>query len=192
GVALAVGGETVRYPLHLASFALFTRLGRRRALDHFVRGQIFGRIQERPGITYGELLRASGIGNGNLAYHLRVLEREGFVRAERQGRWKLLYPVTAPPAGRGIILSLPQRQVLDAVAASPGLSESALRERLGVNKRTLAYHLRGLVVLGLVREEGWGSAKRFLPGELDVMLDERDGASAKEKEVDRPDDVARG
>jgi DNA-binding transcriptional ArsR family regulator len=185
GVALAVGGESVRHPLHLASFALFTRLGRKRVLDNFVRGQLFGRVQERPGITYGELLQASGIGNGNLAYHLRVLEREGFVRSERQGRFKLFYPTHAPMTGRGLIISSPQKRVLDAVAAAPGISTRMLASGLGMPPRIITYHARGLAMLGLLRTEGWGAERRHFPGDLSLLEPQ---PRTRERDLEHPEE----
>jgi hypothetical protein len=74
--------ENWKYLL-LLSFAvplLYTRIHGKKTLDNFVRGQVFGHIQSQPGTHFNDIKKTLQLGNGNLAYHLQKLEKEGFIK----------------------------------------------------------------------------------------------------------------
>jgi predicted transcriptional regulator len=114
-----------------------------------------------------------------------VLEREGFVRSERQGRFKLFYPTHAPMTGRGLIISAVQKRVLDAVAAAPGITTRALASSLSMTRRIATYHARGLAVLGLLRTEGWGAERRHFTGDLSLLEPQ---PRMREKDLENPEE----
>jgi len=60
---------------------LYVRLKKKDVLSHFTRGQIFGYIQANPGAHYNAIIQDLGLRNGVGAYHLKVLEREGFIKS---------------------------------------------------------------------------------------------------------------
>lgn len=66
-------------------------------LANEIRGLIRGYLLAHPGVHYGFLKEELGLVNGTLAYHLRVLEREGLVESEKVGRKRLFYAI-----GKGV------------------------------------------------------------------------------------------
>jgi hypothetical protein len=84
--------EVGLYAFLLPFVALFTRIKSEKVLDHFRRGQIYGFIIATPGAHYRQIKEKLEIGNGTLAYHLHVLEREGLIKSQNDGLKKLFYP----------------------------------------------------------------------------------------------------
>jgi DNA-binding transcriptional ArsR family regulator len=178
--ALLIGGEVALLALALPAVWLYSRIRKERVLDHFVRGQIYGHIKHEPGFTYTDLKRVSGLGNGALGYHLYVLERSELIRSERQGRWKRYYPRGVARSAE-MILSESQRSVLLAVASKPGVRQTELAVLVGMSRQNVAYHLRRLAALRLVRLEGWGSrVSCHLGSDADATLN---GRAAREIEA---------
>ncbi|MFZ0514373.1 MAG: winged helix-turn-helix transcriptional regulator [Candidatus Nitrosopolaris sp.] len=61
---------------------------------HDSKTEILGQIDKNPGIRYRELLRLTGLTNGGLEYHLKILERSHKVRVDRHnGRRTRYYPL---------------------------------------------------------------------------------------------------
>ncbi|MBM4248401.1 MAG: helix-turn-helix domain-containing protein [Euryarchaeota archaeon] len=147
GLGLAVGAtEPGKYGFFALFAALFTRLNRDEALDHRVRHQILGYLTENPGQHYNGLKKALNITNGGMVYHLLVLEREGFIRSQRDGILKRFYPanVKAPEKRQRTPEELVS-EILEAVGKRPGITQRELVERLVVNDEVVGYHLRKLV-----------------------------------------------
>jgi DNA-binding transcriptional ArsR family regulator len=169
GLALAFlfGSEALKLALLLVPIALYTRIRKDRVLDHFLRGQIYGRISENPGKTYGELLADLGIGNGTLAHHIYILRRAGLVRSEKEGKFTRFYPTGIPTKKAGALLSQVQRAIVAEVAKQPGLKLSEMARRMKMRNDSFTYNVRQLAVLGMVRLEGWGLEKRLFPGDKD-------------------------
>ncbi len=69
-------------------------------LELETRRKVLDLIVAQPGIHFRGLLKSTGLGSGTLHYHLSVLEREGYVRHDREGRVKRFFakrPVGTPP-----------------------------------------------------------------------------------------------
>src|SRR5947209_17722354 len=58
---------------------------------------ILKHIGRNPGIRYRELLRATGLANGTLEYHLKMLEKSNTIKVERRdGRRARYFPICIP------------------------------------------------------------------------------------------------
>jgi DNA-binding transcriptional ArsR family regulator len=75
-----------------------------KAVSHPLRMQILGALRRRGPSTASELARELGESSGSTSYHLRQLERFGFVSDDdeqpsgRERRWKALHDLTTYPA----------------------------------------------------------------------------------------------
>ena len=75
-----------------------------KAVSHPLRMQLLGALRRRGPSTASELARELGESSGSTSYHLRQLERFGFVSdadeqpSGRERRWKSLYDLTTYPA----------------------------------------------------------------------------------------------
>ena len=159
--------EFGRYAFFSLLYPLYTRLSKDKLLENYTRGRIHGLIEGIPGIHYSELLRKLAVGNGNLAYHLKTLEREGIIRTKRIGKMKRFY-LSSDPAfsesrsrsettihveATSITENPTCTSILKLVESNPGLSESEISDLLGIPKQTVNYHIRGQEIAGNVRVE---------------------------------------
>jgi predicted transcriptional regulator len=157
--------EVGRYKFFALAFPLFSRLKKEKILDQFVRGQIYGMIRIKPGVHYSDIKEALGVGNGTLAYHLSVLEREGFIKSSRKGFKKLFNPTKLSPKFNdidkkfpkgeegpieGVKLSALQQTIIDTIKEHPGITESDLVSATKKSKQTINYNIKNLKTYGRI------------------------------------------
>jgi DNA-binding transcriptional ArsR family regulator len=140
--------------------ALFSRLRRDRLLDHPVREMIYEEVRRHTGIHYRQLLRTLGVSNGTLSFHLRHLERGGFVRSVRLRGRKHFYATEREPGPEAYLVTDRQRQMLTLLRASPGASQRDIARELGMSWSNVSYHVAALRSLGLVKTERDGKLSR--------------------------------
>jgi DNA-binding MarR family transcriptional regulator len=144
---LAIGGTEIGMFGLFALFApLFTRLNKDQALDNRIRYQILGYLTENPGQHYSAVKKALNLNNGGAVYHILVLEREGFIRSQRDGILKRFYPaaIKAPEKHKRTPEEL-VGEILADIDKKPGITQKELVERLVINDEVVGYHLRKLV-----------------------------------------------
>ncbi len=142
GAYFAADGNR-RYASFLG-LALYSRIKGKNLLENPVRKSIFDTVQEEPGINFTGLMEALEIKNGVLDYHLKRLEKEGLIRSKKLGMYRCYYPANydVPP---GL-----QEQIIHLVQGSPGISQSAIAEQLGVSRQMVSYHLSQLEESGIM------------------------------------------
>ena len=165
-VFLALGGlavgwnEAVMFALITQLLPLYSKIRREEVLDQYTRGKIHGYIIANPGEHYNSIKAQLKVKNGTLAYHLRVLEREGYVKSARDGPYKRFYPQEAVvPKNRSEFSSI-QEVVLENVRASPGITQNDVAARMGVSSQVVNYHIRNLVRAGRIRLQREGRITR--------------------------------
>jgi predicted transcriptional regulator len=178
-LTVLVGGtELGKVKFFAIAFPLFSRLRREEVLDQFTRGQIYGLVRGEPGIHYTKIKKVLKIGNGTLAYHLDVLEKEGFIRSSRDGLNRTFRPTRLParyredvderfPLGEevseGIRLSDLQEAIVALVRADPGITQASIVERIDVPKQTVSYNIKNLSRYGVIDAERRGRLTRCYP-----------------------------
>lgn len=195
GVAVSAGSTEVgRKGLFAAAYPLYARARKEKVLDQFLRGQIYGLIRGRPGIHYSRIRRTLEVGNGVLAYHLNVLEKEGFIRPKRLGTRLLYYPTKLPfalqdveerfPLGEepvsGIALSEVQERVVALIKDRPGISQSEIARALGMSKQRVSYHMRNLVLAEVITVIWDSNRTRCYPRDWDPQDDGSDDDAVPE------------
>jgi DNA-binding MarR family transcriptional regulator len=160
GLALAAGTETGKYKMMLLFVPLYTRLKKDKILDHETRGMIKGFVYADPGIHYNEIIRRLKLGNGTAAYHLKTLEREGFIVSRSDGFLRRFYP-----AGRALLeippkLDKVQRIILETVQENEGLGQRKIARLLKLPPSTVNRQINTLVKMGLLRLEMHGVTTR--------------------------------
>jgi predicted transcriptional regulator/uncharacterized membrane protein len=166
GIFLALSGlalgwnEVVLVAFINLLLPLYVKLRRDEVLDHYTRGKIHGYIIANPGEHYNSLKAQLRLKNGTLAYHLRVLEREGYVKTTRDGMFKRFYPMEALVPRRKSEFSGMQEIVLEHIRAAPGTNQNELARQMGVSSQVANYHIRNLVAAGMVRLERDGRETR--------------------------------
>ncbi|HLE96399.1 MAG TPA: hypothetical protein VI997_03435 [Candidatus Thermoplasmatota archaeon] len=133
-----------------AAVALYTRNHVSDVLDHPTRRRILELIEARPGLHKSGIRKEVGGAWGPFEFHLRALVAAGCVRTERERGFVLVYPTGERPAGP--LLTPSTRRVYEAVPPDgAALGVVALRERLGMSRQRLRYHVNALERLHLVR-----------------------------------------
>ena len=140
---------------------LYTKLRREEVLDHFTRGRIYGYITANPGDHYNSIQKALDIANGTFAYHIRVLEKEGYVRSVWEGTHKCFYPAGMNIPPRENTLRAGQRLIIERILEEPGISQREIAEDLGVSSATVSYHIRDLQEMGVVESERKGMRLKY-------------------------------
>lgn len=161
-VALVTGAvfatEAGRTGLLVSLAPLFTRLQPSDILTHDVRASVFAAIRNHPGIRFTELRKDLGISNGAMVFHLRVLQREGYV-VSRVAWTKRIYYASGSVAPS---VSLePSSEVATLLASSPALSQSEIARRFGISRQLARYHLRALERAGRVEAQRKGREVRY-------------------------------
>ncbi len=116
--------------------ALFTRISRAAATRQPVRRRILDLMAGRPGWNPTELMQETGLAEGTIRYHLRVLQRHGLVAVEKSAG-KLYYFVTEsngmslPAQALALLQSQQNRLIAKAIYCQPGINQGAIAERLG-------------------------------------------------------------
>ncbi len=156
--------EWARYRFLLLFLPLYTKLRKEAVLDQYTRGKIHGFIVANPGDYFASIAKALDVPAGTLAYHLRVLEREGHVFSRKQGVHRAFYPrgakVDPAPGGE---LSPVERAICEVVRKAPGVRGKDIASSMGITPPTVSYHLRRLVDRTAVRARRHGMAVRYYP-----------------------------
>jgi parallel beta-helix repeat protein len=148
--------------LSLFGVPLYSRIHGKKTLDNFVRGQVYGHIQSKPGTHFNEIRKTLKLGNGNLAYHLRKLEKEGFITSKRDKRNRRFYPVGVEvPEEDGIKLSKTQENILDYIERHPKSSQKDIARKIKESQQTISYNINVLVREGFLKEEKINGTKRY-------------------------------
>ena len=109
---------------------------------------ILAQIAETPGIRYRELLRLTGLSNGALEYHLRILERTHKVNVDRSGgRRGRYYPVDILADEShiiGFIRNNVSRQIVTFILENELCTFAEILEHIKKAPSTLSWHLKRL------------------------------------------------
>jgi predicted transcriptional regulator len=109
---------------------------------------ILKQIGETPGIRYRQLLRLTGLSNGTLEYHLRILEKTRKVRVDisdgKRGRY---YPVDILENETnivGFIRNNVSRQIVTFILEHEHCTFGEIQEHIKKAPSTLSLHLKRL------------------------------------------------
>ena len=118
---------------------------------------------EHPGATFTSIRDAMGLKNGAAAYHLDVLERQGFLHSATKGRRHFYYPNGSAQLWKDLPLSGLQNSILQAVRASPGIGVRELGRAIGKEPSSVGYNVKALAREGLLRTGRDGLRLRCYP-----------------------------
>lgn len=164
--ALALANRPLREKAIWLAVGLYTRLARPDILGHEDREKLYRLVETQPGIHFHALQRDLGWNTGTLTYHLRVLEKHGFMVSRRDGLYRRFYLSGAAPRKEVFENAGPQglrADVLEAVRNQHGISQSDLALALGANKQTVNYHVKALERQGAIRVEKRGRDTYLYP-----------------------------
>ena len=109
---------------------------------------ILKQIGETPGIRYRELVRSTGLSNGTLEYHLRILERTHKVKVDisdgRRGRYYPIDILANESNIIGFIRNNVSRQIVTFILEHELCTFGEILEHIKRAPSTLSWHLKRL------------------------------------------------
>jgi DNA-binding MarR family transcriptional regulator len=136
---------------------LYNKIDRDKVLDNYLRNQIYKYIQTNPGTNYSEIMKDTGVKNGVLVHHLKMLDREGYIKSDRDGMFRRFYPVgVAIPQKEIDHLSWFQIRIFNFIRMNPGTTPKNIADEVGKSKQVVNYHLNLMRNAALVRDEVQG------------------------------------
>jgi DNA-binding transcriptional ArsR family regulator len=148
---------------------LYSRIEKDELFENETREQLYEEIKDDPGIHAHALSEAVDIGWGTTVYHLRRLERNGFVNSEKRGRYRRFFPASGFMERQREVLSVLQNETTEDIAAlvreDPGLNQSAICDELDISPSLANWHLNRLIDAELVDRERRGRTVHYTPGE---------------------------
>jgi predicted transcriptional regulator len=133
-------------------------------LDHKTRKMIYNLIIAQPGITYNLIKSTFDLADGTLRYHLNFLERNDKIKSKLEQRNKCYYPIERfgfktrpePSEVRTYKLSEKQEMIIGTIRRNPRITQKDLILKTRLLKITLAYNLKKLLDLGIIRKQRGG------------------------------------
>jgi DNA-binding MarR family transcriptional regulator len=132
---------------------MYSKLKPDAVLNNQSRGQLYNMVMNQPGVTFGTLARALNIAPGTAEYHLRILEREGFIRARKCGKFIRYYPYEMSTSPYTPV----QQKILNSLAIEPEQSQTDLADKVGVSKQVVNYNIKQLREFGVLEESKQGT-----------------------------------
>ena len=109
---------------------------------------ILKQIGETPGIRYRELVRSTGLSNGTLEYHLRILERTHKVKVDisdgKRGRYYPIDILANESNIIGFIRNSVSRQIVTFILEHDLCTFGEILEHIKKAPSTLSWHLKRL------------------------------------------------
>jgi hypothetical protein len=170
---------------------LFASVRRKRKDDNVLRNKIYATIVSKPGIHYNGIKYWLELSNGTLAHHLVILEREGMIKAKRDGLFKRYFPAEKETEVIAPEFMSMEDKISILVRDNPGSSQTELAYLLDESKQKVHYNVRKMEDKGLIYLE------KDMAGHTSIYLaDGKLAARKKEKifrkEVTPPEEEERG
>jgi len=136
-------------------------------LENENRNKIIDLILENQGIHFNELLRKTDIAAGNLVWHLDILETYKVIGKKRIGNFIAYFPYYQKNPISNIDLKLSKSKltldILETIEEEPGLWNSLITKKYKVDHKTIHYHVKKLLELGLIKVKKEGKKKKLFP-----------------------------
>lgn len=145
----------------------YARVQGEEILDHPGRAEVYERVKAFPGVSFAQLGEQVSFGASTLTYHLRVLERNGYVHAVRDGRYLRLFDKRSGhySGDRKTAVAALRNDTSAAMArhirAHPGVPQCDLAQAFGVTPSTVTWHMNRLGAAGLVEKQRDGAHSRY-------------------------------
>ena len=141
------------------------RLTLNEVLENKNRNRIIGKILQNPGIHFNELLRKTNLSPGNLYWHLDILITYKIIGKKRFENFIVFFPYYQKNPVSNLDLKLQKSEltlkILEMIEKEPGIWNSVITKKLKINRKTIQYHIKKLIDLGLIYTEKFGSKKKL-------------------------------
>jgi len=136
----------------------YTTLSREEIMNNKKRQEIVELLAQRKGLTFSELMRKLGMKNGVLAYHLRMLEKNKYVKSARDGKYRRFFLWEDPMPFYDSI----ERKIVKMVGKEPKISHDQLTSGIHANKIYLKKIIGKMVHEGTLVEKCFGGDSHLI------------------------------
>lgn len=136
-------------------------------LENENRNKIIDLILKEPGIHFNDILRKTELAPGNLVWHLDMLETYKIIGKKRISNYVAYFPYYPKNPISNIDLKLSKSkltlEILNIIEDNPGIYNSLITKKKKVDHKTVYYHIKKLMDLGLVYFKKKGRKKKLYP-----------------------------
>ncbi|MHB8633590.1 MAG: winged helix-turn-helix transcriptional regulator [Thermoplasmatota archaeon] len=180
GAAVAAGAAWILWHGKLvgggAALAGYARVHGEEILQHPGRAEVYELVKATPGIGFHEIAGALAVGASTLTYHLRVLERNGYVTSLKDGRYLRFFDRRSGAYARerknavSALRNANSAAIANHIRQNPGVAQSELAQRFEITASTVSWHVRRLSQVGLVDAHRSPTHTRYYAGEAWATL----------------------
>jgi DNA-binding transcriptional ArsR family regulator len=136
-------------------------------LENENRVLIIDTVLANPGIHFNELMRKTSLAPGNLVWHLEILCKYKVIGKKAVGQYMVYFPFSSANPLKDMDISLVKSkvtlQILNIVEDEPGIYANIIAKRLGLDHKTVKYHVDKLLLANLVIAEKEGRTRKLSP-----------------------------
>jgi predicted transcriptional regulator len=132
---------------------LYSKLNTSSIFSNHSRGEILNLIIENPGITLGSITKKLKLKTGTATHHLRILEREGYIKSKKTGKFRRFYKLGIKTTG----YNEHQDKIVNIVQEHPGITQSDIGRELKMSRQLVNYHIKELVSKDVIASERIGN-----------------------------------
>jgi DNA-binding MarR family transcriptional regulator len=134
---------------------VYTKMRRDKLLDHHTRNRIYEYINHNPGTHYRAVMNDLNLHMGTLTHHVNMLEHQRYIKSYQDGMYRRFYPIDAK-IQTGLMLTDVQKKILRTIQGNPGISQTGIAKKLGMNRKIIHYHIKLLADAGFIHVETAG------------------------------------
>ncbi|UCH88916.1 MAG: winged helix-turn-helix transcriptional regulator [Thermoplasmata archaeon] len=158
---MSLNTEAGRYGFLSFVMPLYSKMRREDLLLHETREMVYDYVKSHPGEHFRSIMNKLSLTNGTLAHHLYTLEKQEFIKSERDGPYKRFYPRGYIFDGSVMEVNGIQKKILDTIEVHPGITQKRLASALTISPPTVNYHIKTLVGARLVELQRNGKETRL-------------------------------
>ena len=140
-------GSTTKYASLFFPIPLYSRIKKDRVLENKTREDIYTFVSKNPGSNRLSIKTSLSLANGSTGHHLRTLEREGYIKSIKDGRFRKFF-VSGTKVSK---ISEMQNKIAKIIENNPGIMQIEIASKLKVSRQTVNYHVKYLADKGLVQ-----------------------------------------
>ncbi|MEW5760824.1 MAG: winged helix-turn-helix transcriptional regulator, partial [Candidatus Thermoplasmatota archaeon] len=132
---------------------LYSKINESDLFKNATRANIYALIINKPGITFSSITRELKLENGTATHHIYILEREGYIKSKKTGKYRRYYQTGFKASGLNDI----QDKIVSAIVENPGISQTEIAIKLDLSRQVVNFHLKGLISMEAIKLEKNGN-----------------------------------
>ncbi|MHA1521000.1 MAG: winged helix-turn-helix transcriptional regulator [Promethearchaeota archaeon] len=122
-------------------------------------------ITDSPGVHFNEIRRKTELAQGQLSWHLEILDQYGIINREEVGQYVVYFP-SVNETGRQHIPSAMEKskttlRILDIIEKDPGITASSIGRLIGLKRNSVKYHIDKLIENDRIKSEKEGRINKL-------------------------------